>query len=63
MRRPRQLTEREAKQLADSEGKRIEALTPKPMTYAAARKRLPDDGSGFLIYDEDTGRLIPAVLA
>ena len=60
--RIRQFTEREAKQYAAEQGRSIEILTAKPMTYAAARKRLPEDGTGFLIFDQDTGRLLAAVL-
>ena len=59
--RPKSLTEREALKMAADAGKRIEALTPRAMTYAAARKRAVAK-DGFLIYDEDSGRYVPAVL-
>lgn len=60
--RPKQYTEREAKRHAQERGRSIEALTPNPMGYASARKRLPSDGSGFLIWDEETSKYVPAVL-
>ena len=57
-----QFTEREAKEYSVVQGQSIEILTAKPMTYAAACKRLPKDDTGFLIYDEESGKLLAAKL-
>ena len=60
MARLRKLTEREARRLADEEGKLVEVTHGSPMGFAGARKRVPP--GGFLIVDADTGKYLAARL-
>jgi hypothetical protein len=54
-------TYREAHQEAKLLGASIQLFTDKPMSYAAAIKRLPPDG--FLIFEPETRKWTPAKFA
>lgn len=55
-----QFTEREALELSRAENRFIEIHAPTPLLVTAAKKKVPE--GGFLIFDEGTGRLMPASL-